>query len=59
MIARPILPLYIFSAFYRDIYFVRAFQTISDNDMAAGGKWRKAVYISTFYMIQSILRPPT
>ena len=22
--------------------------------MAAGGKWRKAVYISTFYMIQSI-----
>ena len=45
----------VFAALDRHIRFVRALQTVRDDDMAAGGERRKAVKISRIQVVECVL----
>ena len=48
----------VFAAAHGHVHLIRPLQAVCNNDLAAGGKWRKPVFISRFDMVQRIFAAP-
>ncbi len=45
----------VFSTHHRDLHIVGTLQAVADDDLAAGGEGRKAVFIGSVHMLQGML----